>query len=80
MQPAKGHAFRVSEMTAAASPQASAGVRKGAAIASKLESVQRMSHADRVSRKTKNESRNPRKLAAHLSIDLRQIARDVLAS
>jgi hypothetical protein len=56
------------------------GVRKGAAIASKLESVQRMSHADRVSRKTKDESRNPRKLAAHLSIDLRQIARDVLAS
>lgn len=39
-----------------------------------------MSHADRVSRKTKDESRNPRKLAAHLSIDLRQIARDVLAS
>jgi hypothetical protein len=72
LQPAKAHAFRVSEMTAAASPQASAGVRKGAAIASKLELVQRMSNADRVSRKTKDESRNPRKLAAHLSIDLRK--------
>jgi integrase len=41
--------------------QAGAAVQKGAAIVAKLESVQRRSHADRVSRKTKNESRNPKK-------------------